>query len=147
MEWFYIIQCDNIFDKKKAIMGSFLGINFYNFLCWMPEQKLGLHIWHCTSHVALILYSTSKARNYCCFTLSAHNLLGVRIPIFPHTNKIKRGMAVKTPGEIPFQQQDWALCFVGDHFYDVNTWYFGLKEKGCKAYFSCWLEYNNKWYM
>ena len=53
MEWFYIIECDNIFDKKKAIMGSLLGINFYNFLCWMAEQTLGTQIWHCTSHVAL----------------------------------------------------------------------------------------------
>jgi hypothetical protein len=37
---------------------------------------------------------------------SAHNISGVRIPSFPHTNKIKKGMAVKTPGQMPFQQQD-----------------------------------------
>lgn len=60
----------------------------------MAEQKLGIQTWHCTSHVALFLYSTSKARSYCCFTLSAHNRSGVRIPTSPHTNKIKRGSAV-----------------------------------------------------
>ena len=165
-------------------MGSLLGINCYNFLCWMAEQTLGTQIWHCTSHVALyksrgtvqvmwhctshaalyksrgtvqvtwhctshvalILYFTSKAWSYCRFTLSPRNLPGVRIPSFLHTNKIKKRTAVKTPGQMPFQQQDWHLCFVGDHFYDANTLYFGLKEKGCKAYFSCSLEYSNKWY-
>jgi hypothetical protein len=37
---------------------------------------------------------------------SAHNISDVRIPSFLHTNKIKKGMAVKTPGQMPFQQQD-----------------------------------------